>query len=1016
MKNICFQMNRKAWLAIAMVLCLSFPALAQKITVQGTVVDPAGEPLIGASVLAQGSAVGTATDFDGNFTLDVNPDASLVVSYVGYNTQTVAVDGRTSIKIVLEENTVVLDEVVAIGYGVVKKEDATGSVATIKPSEIDAGLATSASDLLVGSSPGVVVTTSGSPSGGSNILIRGGASLNASNEPLIVIDGVPMDTKGLTGSSDPLSMVSPENVESMTILKDASATAIYGSRASNGVIIITTKKGKSGKPQVNFTANMYINTPRKYVDVMDGDQFRNLIISEYGADSDQAKALGTANTDWQKEILRTSISHDYSLSVGGTAGDFLPYRFSVSYTANDGIVRTTSMDRVVASMNLSPKFFNGMLSVNANAKGAYVRNNYAQINNSISFNPTLPVYSAEGNVFNNYTTYVGGGIATPESSGSDINTLKELNPVSLLNEYSSKADVYQSVGNIQFDLTMPFLRELKANLNLGYDISKGNCYNVVNAGSPQAWKDGNQILAPNDNGEIVATTVKDGNGTRTKQYQYKYNLLLDFYLNYKKEFDAIKSNLDVTAGYSWQKFRNRGHNYTIVNSGENMGVQANPTYYYSNPYNLVSFFGRVNYGFMNRYLVTFTVRYDGTSRFSEDNRWGTFPSVALAWKLLDEPFMEPARDIFNELKIRGGWGITGQQDLGDDLFPYLPIYSLTTSPQYTYPSVTGQGSVSLPTRPNSYNTDIKWEETTTWNIGLDFAILNNRINGSVDFYKRKTKDLLTWATYAAGSNLSNAGNMNIGDLENTGVEFTISTRPIVTKDFTWNSDFNVAWNKNEITRLAEGSNYTTGGISAGTGGTIQKHEVGYPAYSFYVYEQVYDADGNPIEGQFVDHNGDGEITEADKYLYHSKDPKVTMSWSNTFNYKNWDLGIVLRSNIGNYVYNDLQAGNSSKTATASAPLSNLMADTFLFNDVDLKQAQSDYFVQNASFVRCDNITLGYTWTNLLNDALRLRVYGAVQNPFVITKYKGLDPEVFSGIDNSPYPRATTYSIGVVAQF
>ncbi|MBQ9076964.1 MAG: TonB-dependent receptor [Muribaculaceae bacterium] len=1014
MKNICFQMSRKAWLAIVMALCLSFPALAQKITVTGTVTDPAGEPLIGASVLAQGTSTGTATDVDGNYRIDVDSNGVLTVSYVGYDTKTIKVEGRTVINVTLSENSVVLNEVVAIGYGTVKKSDATGAVATVKPSEVQAGLATSAQDLLVGRSPGVTVTTTGSPSGGADIIIRGGASLSASNAPLIVIDGVPMDTKGLTGSANPLALVSPENVESMTILKDASATAIYGSRASNGVIIITTKKGQAGKPQVNFTANLYVTTPRKYVDMMGADEYRNFITSEYGEGSAQHAALGTANTDWQKEILRTSVSHDYSLSVGGTAG-ILPYRVSVAYTGNNGIVETTKMDRITGSINLSPKFFNNLLSVNANVKGAYVNNRFYDDNplgTAIGFNPTLPVYAPDGNVFNNYTTYVGSNPAIPSDPGSGINALASLNPVSLINENNHTSDVYQSIGNIQFDLVMPFLKDLRANLNLGYDVSEGTEKIVTAANSPKAWKQGNSIL--NAAGDVE--TLKDGAETTEKKHQYKYNLLLDFYMNYKKNFDVIKSGIDVTGGYSWQKFHSDGYNFTMTTSGPNAGTQAIETKYYSNPYQLVSFFGRLNYTFMERYLVTATVRHDGTSRFSKDHRWGTFPSVALAWKLHEEAFMEGTRGFLSDLKIRGGWGVTGQQDIGDDLFPYLPIYSVGTNPQYTYPSVIGGNGTTVPVLPNKYNSEIKWEETTTWNAGIDFGFLNNRITGSVDFYKRETKDLLTWATYAAGSNLSNAGNMNIGDLENTGIEFTLSTRPIVTKDLTWTSDFNVAWNKNKITRLAEGGDFETGGISFGTGNTIQKHEVGHPAYSFYVFQQVYDAEGNPIEGEFVDRNGDGQITKDDKYLCHSKDPKVTMTWSNTVNWKNWDFGIVLRANLGNYVYNDVQASNCSKSANSSTPLSNLMSGTFLFEDLGDQGAHSDYFVQNASFLRCDNITLGYTWSNLLNDNLRLRLYGAVQNPFVITNYKGLDPEVFSGIDRDVYPKPITFSLGVVAQF
>ncbi len=1032
MKNICFQMTRKAWIVAVMVLCFSFPALAQTITVTGTVTDATGEPLIGASVIAKGTSVGAATDFDGNYSLSVDPKATLIVSYVGYDTQEIPVDGRTNINVVLKENSVMLNEVVAIGYGSVKKSDATGAVSAIKPSEVQAGLATSAQDLLVGRSPGVVVTTNGGqPEGGASIQIRGGASLSASNEPLIVIDGVPMDTKGTLGSSNPMSLVNPENIESMTILKDASATAIFGSRASNGVIIITTKKGSSGAPVVNFAANMYINTPRNYVDMMNASEFSSFILNRYGEGSSQANALGNASTDWQKEVLRTTVSSDYNLSVGGTY-KVLPYRVSVSYTNNNGIVNTTKMDRATVGINLSPKFFDGLLSVNANVRGAYINNRFfdgSALGASVSFNPTLPVYAPEGNVFNNYTTYVGTRVARPTDAGSSINTIQALNPVSLINEYDSSSKVYQSIGNLQLDLAMPFLRELHANLNLGYDLSRSNVNNIWAANSPMSWKNGSDLLLPDpDNPAVMKIqNVKDGEGRYFHEHQVKANLLLDFYLNYKKDFDAISSNLDATAGYSWQSFRWQGNSFTQVNTGEHKGFQAYPTNYYRNDLKLVSFFGRINYTFMDRYLATVTLRQDGTSRFSKNHRWGTFPSVSLAWRIIDEAFMEPTRSVLSDLKIRASWGITGQQDIGDDFFPYMPIYTIgnngNSAPNTTaYPNIIpdGKGGFINVIKPNGYNSDIKWEETTTWNFGIDFGFLNNRIAGNLEVYKRKTKDLLTWATAPAGSNLTNAMNTNIGDLENTGIEFNINTRPVVTRDFTWTSDFNISWNKNKITKLTDGDDpgyfIATGGISAGTGTNIQAHMVGHPAYSFYVYQQVYDQNGDPIEGQFVDRNGDGQITEADKYIYHSRDPKVVFTWNNTFNYKNWDFGMVLRANIGNWVYNDFEAANTSISSTSSAPLSNLMSNRFLFNDLGVRGVQSDYFVRNASFLRCDNITIGYTWPNLLNDALRLRLYGAVQNPFVITKYNGLDPEVFGGIDNNLYPRPVTVSFGIVAQF
>ncbi|MCM1066164.1 MAG: SusC/RagA family TonB-linked outer membrane protein [Muribaculaceae bacterium] len=830
------------------------------------------------------------------------------------------------------------------------------------------------------------------------------------------------------------------------MLKSASATAIYGSRASNGVIIITTKTGKSGRPQVNFAANFFVNTPRNYVNMMEAGEFRDFIRKRYGEESDQYLSLGTANTNWQKEVLRTSFSHDYSLSVGGTAG-FLPYRVAVGYTDNQGIIKTSGMKRLTGSINLTPKFFDGLLSVNANVKGAYVQNRYdgGGLGAAVTFNPTLPVHS-DAPAFNNWTTYVsGGGIAGPNSPGSSINTLMATNPVAQIEEYNERSKVYQSVGNLQIDLKMPFLNELRANLNLGYDYSHGESYKLTNAGAPNNWNgtfsvryDGS--VGPDvTNGDV--TQIKNGYGTKQMFNDENLSTMLDFYLNYNKTFDAIHSDLDVTAGYSWQHFKNQGHNASkvdpaIVNctevfelptpdggvrsvpAAELAGYQYAPTSHYAREYQLVSFFGRLNYTFMDRYMLTATVRRDGTSRFAKENRWGTYPAVAVGWRIIEENFMQGAKSWMNDLKIRFDYGITGQQGLDNEFFPYLPQYYTSTNLSGRYPLFGNWNSVVFPFTPSKFNAGLKWESTTTYNVGIDFGFLNNRINGSIEYYVRKTKDLLVEADYAAGSNLSNVGIINGGDLENVGIEFNINTRPIVTKDFTWTSNLNFAWNKNKITRLAEGYDGTTGGI--GDALRVQKHTVGEPAYSFYVYEQVYDNDGNPLEGVYVDQNGDGVITKEDRILYHSPTPAFTATWSNTFTYKNWDLGFVLRGNFDNWAYNQTQSGSVfPATATATTPVYNIMSDTYLFNCSRGEEVRlSNYFVQNASFVRCDNITLGYTWQNLIQNKLRLRLFAAVQNPFVITKYKGLDPEVSfnKGLDNSPYPRPVQVSLGVVATF
>lgn len=1007
---------------------------AQTITVSGVVSDPSGEPLIGASILAQGTTVGTSTNIDGEYTINVAPDATLVVSYVGYDTQNVPVDGRTSINVTMQENSVMLNEVVAIGYGTVKKSDATGSVAVIKPDEIEAGLATSVQDMLVGQTPGVVVTQAGGPEGGGTIRIRGGSSLNASNDPLIVVDGVPLSNAGMGGLGNSLGMISPENIESMTILKDASATAIYGSRASNGVIIITTKKGKSGKPTVNFAANLYVNTARKTWKVLDANQFRSLLESR-GMDAALA-ATGDANTDWQDEVLRTTVSSDYSLSVGGTAG-WLPYHAEISYTNNNGIIKTSKMDRVTMGFNLSPKFFDNHLSVNANVKGYYIRNNFGDagaLSSAISFDPTHPVRSNEPIVSGNSGfQYLYNGYYEVHNNGT-LNDNAALNPMGLLEQRDNHANVYRSNGNLQLDYSLHFLPDLHLNLNLGYDVMKSNLVDNWAANSATAYKNHEHY----------------GGAYNFDQYQFRSNTLLNFYLNYKKEVESIYSNFDVTAGYDWQRFYNDGH-YTGANGNsgyrvspglntptylgkneagqqtygvtinestipllgqnfQNDGVSPDGDYHWADRYQLLSFFGRLNYTFKDRYLLTVTVRGDATSRFAKDKRWGVFPAVALGWKINQEAWMQGAAGWLSDLKLRLGWGKTGQQEIGETI-NYMALYAIA-SPSVSYPN--GTNGWYLPVYARGYNPDLTWETTTSWNAALDFGFLNNRITGSIEYYKRKTTDLLAYVAVPAGSSTTNMLNRNIGSLENYGVEFNIAAKPIVTNDFTWTLSYNVGWNHNEITELTTGaSQLKTGGISGGNGNTVQIHAEGHPASSFYLFQQVYDESGAPLESVYVDQNGDGQIDDSDKIINKSPDPKVTMTFGSQFRYKKWDLGFNIRASIGNYVYNNVLSTKAVYNDLFTYGLNNVVENDYYFEQ---PRYMSDYYLRNASFVRCDNITLGYTWDNLLNDKLRLRLFGAVQNPFVITKYKGVDPEVFGGIDNSVYPRATTYSLGLVATF
>ena len=1016
-----------------MLLCLSFPALAQKITVTGTVVDPVGEPLTGASIIAEGTTMGTAADIDGNYRIEVEPNAVLVVSYVGYDTQRIAVEGRNEINITLSENTVMLKEVVAIGYGVVKKSDATGSVAVVKPDDIEAGIATSTQDLLVGASPGVVVTSNGGdPTGNATIRIRGGSSLTANNDPLIVVDGVALTGQAGAGGTNALTMINPQNIESMTILKDASATAIYGSRASNGVIIITTKKGAKGKPQVNFAANFHVNTARNTLDMMSGAEFANAVKTKVGTEA-AISQLGTADTDWQKEVLRTSFSHDYSLSIGGAAGN-VPYRVNASFTENQGILKTSGMKRTTVGISLTPKFFDNLLQITANVNGTYIKSNTADtgaVGAAVAFNPTLPVrtaYNTKGDtgltMFNGYTniTLASGNLELQAGQ----------NPLQMLEDQSNSGEVWSSTGNLQVDYALHFLPELHLNLNAGYQVSKNTAFNQTAENSVQAWS----------NQDLIKMGAY-GAGTYYKWWELQRNTSFEFYLNYRKEFEAIKSNVDATAGYTWQHMDYFGHSnsylaslgfnninyadgaYTLTRNNRAVGadgqewyvhdeLNGSPDSRWGNPLQLLSFFGRVNYTFDNTYLLTVTLRDDATSRFHKDTRWGLFPAVALGWKITNMDFMESTRDVLNEAKLRLGWGVTGQQDIGQ-YFGYLPVYTSSTNQGFQY---IWNGQWIAPLYPNAYDENLKWEETTTWNAGIDLAFLNNRITASVDWYLRETEDLLAY-TPVAGMNTANYMTRNIGSLRNVGIEATVGAKPVVTKDFTWNTSINVAWNRNKITALtgdAETSQIQARDVPTGTGGGLQYHLVGEPAFSYLVYQQVYDAAGNPVEGQYVDQNADGIINDDDKIIYHSPDPKMTFTWNNSFNYKNWDLGISLRANLGNYVYNAPRYDRTRLDGVSGYMLTNLMRDEYLFSTTDGNLALSDYFVENASFIRCDNITLGYTFPELLNNALKLRLFGAVQNPFVITKYKGLDPEVFSGIDNNMYPRPITCTLGVVATF
>ena len=1000
----------KALLTLLVGLFLSIGAFAQQIAVKGHVKDTTGEPVIGANVLVKGTTNGTITDFDGNFMLNVPKDAILSVSFVGY--KSAEVKAASTVMVTLEDDSQVLDAVVVIGYGSVKKNDMTGSVTAIKPDKLNKGLITNAQDMMTGKIAGVsVISKGGAPGEGATIRIRGGSSLTAENDPLIVIDGLAMDNKGVKGLANPLSMVNPNDIESFTVLKDASATAIYGSRASNGVIIITTKKGQAGaRPTISYDGNVSVSTVKSTVDVMDGDQFRSFIKDIWGEDSEAYSKLGNANTDWQKEIFRPAVSTDHNLTISGGLKN-MPYRVSFGYTNQNGIVKTSKFERYTASVSLAPSFFEDHLKINANLKGMIAKNRYADggaVGSAVSFDPTQSVRSDDP-----YHQYYFDGYFQWNTDASSLNddTWKRTfngnapgNPVALLEEKDDRAISKSLIGNLELDYKFHFLPDLHAHVNGGMDLSTGKQYTDV---SPYS-------------------STNNYYGSYGWEEKDKYNLSLNAYLQYSKDF-TDKHRFDVMAGYEWQHFHDTSDQeywglYPLSNNVvENRGQRYNNTASGSATESyLVSFFGRVNYTLLDRYLFTATVRQDGSSRFHKNNRWGLFPSFALGWKLKEEAFLKDV-DVLSDLKLRLGYGITGQQNINSGDYPYLAVYETNKDGAY-YP-ILGEGTTY---RPNAYNPDLKWEKTTTYNVGLDFGFLNNRINGAVDYYYRKTTDLLNSVFVSAGTNFKNKVLSNVGSLENSGIEFSINSKPVVTTDWTWDLGFNITYNKNEITKLTTGDSenyYVAAGDNIGGGRDMKAmaHAVGHPASSFYVYQQVYDENGKPIENEFVDRNGDGTINGDDRYFYKKPTADVLMGLTSRLSYKSWDFSFSLRASLNNYVYNSVEAGGSDCNPTSvysfgalnNRPLMGVANNIQSKNDNTLL---SDYFVQNASFMKCDNITLGYSFKKLFGAPIGGRVYAAVQNVFTITKYKGLDPEVEKGLDNNIYPRPLTTLIGLSLNF
>ena len=860
----------KVLLMFIVGLFLSVNTFAQQIVVKGIVKDTTGEPIIGANVIVKGTTNGTITDFDGNFLLNANKGDIIIVSFIGYRSQ--EAQAAASMNIILKDDTELLDEVVVIGYGSVKKDDLSGSVVAIKAEEMNKGAVTSPQELIMGKVPGLSVSQGdGAPGAGSTIRIRGGASLNASNDPLIVIDGIPVSNDAAPGTPNALATINPNDIETFTVLKDASATAIYGSRASNGVIIIQTKKGTQDKIKVSYSGTFTAKDPYKRIETLDAQSFREVMQAQYPEGTAQSADIQrilnvypNQSTDWQDAIYQTGLSTDQNIGIAGKAG-FMPFRISLGYNTEKGTLKTSKYERYTGAVNLSPKFFDNHLSVDINVKGTINKNRFADsgaVGAAAFFDPTKPIYDEE----NRYNGYWNWGIV--QGAQADLATQ---NPLSLLYDRNNHGTTKRSLGNIQLDYKIHGLEDLHANLNLGYDVAKTTGRNFVNSNSVQSSLD------------KTFTGLGQGNTWNN----LRRNHLLDFYMNYAKNIESIKSNFDIMAGYSWQHFYYANHDITYSNPTEDLGAKEGYTYdenerHYIRddhrriPYEnyLISFFGRLNYNFMDRYLLTATLRRDGSSRFSENNRWGLFPSAALAWTISNEPFMKATENVLSKLKLRLGYGVTGQQEIGD--YQYITSYSFSTNPNTTY-----LGTTLL--KPNGYSPDLKWEQTTTYNVAIDFGFLNNRINGSIEYYQKHTKDLLNTISAAAGTNFINLITANVGKMKNKGVEANVNAIAIQSKDFTWEVGYNITWNDSKITKLTTTFNPDYQGIDAGTN---QKHQVGEMPGTFYLYQQVYDENGKPIQNAFVDRNNDGQITEADRYLTH-KSPmaKVYMGFSSQFSYK-----------------------------------------------------------------------------------------------------------------------------------
>ena len=973
-----------------------------KYTVKGTVIDSQRQPMIGVTVAEKGTNNATLTDLDGNFTLSVASAKSEVeLSFMGYITVSYSADNSVwQQPVIMAEDVKALESVVVIGYGTTTKRDATGSVVAIKSDIKDRGQATNASDLLLGKVPGVQITPGdGAPGNTGTIRIRGGASLSASNDPLVVVDGVPVESGGL-------GVVNPNDIATFTILKDASAAAIYGSRGSNGVIIITTKKG-SGAFRLNYNSTYSMAQNSRLVQNLSAAEYKSILDQYYPVGTpigDEAHSLmGKSATNWQEQIFRPAFGTNQYLSGSGMVKN-MGYRVGLGYDNENGTLKTSNFERFTASAAIAPKFFDNHLSIDLNAKYSSTKNTNADagaVGSASFFDPTQDIWirrpdgSINTDKFNGYYTWV--------NSSNNPNILAATNPVALLEQVWNKNNSTRFLGNAQIDYKMHFLPELRANLNVGMDLNTGNGNNGALQNSPQAWRD-NDFM---------------GIGRNNNNQWLNRNSLLDFYLNYNKELSSIRSRIDAMVGYSWQHFYSQNSSQTYGNNADKNAKPFSENSFATENY-LVSFFGRLNYVFNEKYSLTGTVRYDGSSRFSPNTRWGLFPSMAFAWDIKGENFLKSAQDL-STLKLRLGYGTTGQQDLGLNDYPYIARYNMSNEfSMYQF----GDKFYNV-LKPNAYDENIKWEETTTYNVALDFGLWDDRLSGSIDLYYKETKDLLNTIPVPAGANFSNMIVTNIGNLNNRGIEISLNIIPVKSEDWNWTIGLNATFNSTKITKLTANAdpNYigvTTGNVPGSTGAYSQLHTVGYAPNTFYVFQQVYGADGKPLQNTFVDRNGDGVITDADRYLHRKPAPDAYFGLSSQLSYKNWYFAFNAHANVGNYMYNAYAANNSTIYSAYGGQgfLTNLDKTIFrtgFTNSNTINQRISDYWIENASFFRMDNLTLGYEIPKFFGSKMSGRLSFTAQNVFVITDYQGLDPEGW-GIDNVMWPRPRTFVLGLTLNF